>query len=226
MPSIVDPPSETQTETRERPAECPECDGSGLYPNTVPGVGVEWVGCPACEWCGHPDGQHENGCRLGVGPDEIGEVDAAITTVLHERLASWFGDDRQAFLAADLVPVVERIVGEFRRNTIDMARKAAIAETERDDALAEVERLRDMLAEIQAIFDLQCPPMLPDRYVDHGAWMAHSWWNTVLGNILKREALLGKLTPVSTSDVCDHEWLDRPESDTRECLICGTEVAG
>ncbi len=25
---------------------------------------------------------------------------------------------------------------------------------------------------------------------------------------------------------CDHEWLDRPESDTRECLICGTEVAG
>lgn len=25
---------------------------------------------------------------------------------------------------------------------------------------------------------------------------------------------------------CDHHWLDRPESDTRECLICGTEVAG
>lgn len=24
----------------------------------------------------------------------------------------------------------------------------------------------------------------------------------------------------------EHEWLDRPESDTRECLICGTEVAG
>lgn len=23
-----------------------------------------------------------------------------------------------------------------------------------------------------------------------------------------------------------HEWLDRPESDTRECLICGTEVGG
>lgn len=25
---------------------------------------------------------------------------------------------------------------------------------------------------------------------------------------------------------CGHQWLDRPESDTRECLICGTEVAG
>jgi hypothetical protein len=24
----------------------------------------------------------------------------------------------------------------------------------------------------------------------------------------------------------EHQWLDRPESDTRECLICGTEVAG
>ncbi len=25
-------------------------------------------------------------------------------------------------------------------------------------------------------------------------------------------------------DDCYHEWLDRPESSTRECLICGTEV--
>lgn len=25
---------------------------------------------------------------------------------------------------------------------------------------------------------------------------------------------------------CDHEWLDRPESDTRECLVCGLEVTG
>ena len=24
----------------------------------------------------------------------------------------------------------------------------------------------------------------------------------------------------------DHHWLDRPESDTRECLICGVEEAG
>jgi len=25
---------------------------------------------------------------------------------------------------------------------------------------------------------------------------------------------------------CAHDWLDRPESDTRECLICGLEVTG
>lgn len=24
-------------------------------------------------------------------------------------------------------------------------------------------------------------------------------------------------------DWCDHDWLDRPESDTAECLICGEE---
>jgi hypothetical protein len=24
-------------------------------------------------------------------------------------------------------------------------------------------------------------------------------------------------------EACEHEWLDRPESDTRECLICGRE---
>lgn len=28
------------------------------------------------------------------------------------------------------------------------------------------------------------------------------------------------------TDECPHEWLDRPESDTRECLICGAEALG
>jgi hypothetical protein len=27
-------------------------------------------------------------------------------------------------------------------------------------------------------------------------------------------------------DTCAHEWLDRPESDSRECLVCGEEVFG
>lgn len=53
-------------------------------------------------------------------------------------------------------------------------------------AEAEVERLRAVLAEVRRAFDLQCPPMSTDKYVDCGAWMAHSWWNTVLGNILSR----------------------------------------
>lgn len=27
-------------------------------------------------------------------------------------------------------------------------------------------------------------------------------------------------------DECQHDWLDRPESDTHECLICGEERSG
>lgn len=25
---------------------------------------------------------------------------------------------------------------------------------------------------------------------------------------------------------CGHDWLDRPESDTSECLVCGLEISG
>lgn len=32
--------------------------------------------------------------------------------------------------------------------------------------------------------------------------------------------------PECTGLCGEHHWLDRPESDTRECLICGTEAAG
>lgn len=122
--------------------KCTACDGSGLHPNEVPGVGTEWVGCPdcpdKCEWCGQSDDKHENGCRFGLGPDEPDAFDSLpIAALLHARLASWFGDDRQSFLAADLVPVVAQIVAEFQCNAVDMARKAYIAEAERDAALAD-----------------------------------------------------------------------------------------
>ena len=111
-------------------------------------------------------------------------------------------------------------VSEFQWNALEMARKADIAERRAEDAETEVERLRAVLAEVRRVFDLQCPPMLPDAYVDGGAWMAHSWWNTVLGHVLNRtdrEHLVGEMGE------CQHEWLDRPESDTRECLICGVD---
>lgn len=28
------------------------------------------------------------------------------------------------------------------------------------------------------------------------------------------------------AEPCQHEWLDRPESDSRECLMCGSEAFG
>jgi hypothetical protein len=154
---------------------------------------------------------------------------------------------------------------------VSRERDALAAENER--LHQEIERLADLAAErraekleavicqVKKVFDLQCPPMLPEKYVDRGAWMAHSWWNTVLGSILRRteratpevpcpvcggsmrfcECMDDPFTtvpdsddaaicdcgePVGLSRSCDHEWLDRPESDTRECLTCGTEVAG
>jgi hypothetical protein len=87
-----------------------------------------------------------------------------------------------------------------KRNDLEMARKAAIAEAERDAALAEVERLRDQVAEAE--FHIRQITESRDR--------------------AERQA---------ESDQCaglcgEHHWLDRTESDTRECLICGAEVTG
>ena len=45
------------------------------------------------------------------------------------------------------------------------------------------------------------------------------------GKRLAFYAMLGS-TLAEATRVCDHEWLDRPESDSRECLICGDEVFG
>lgn len=138
---------------------------------------------------------------------------------LHARLAAWFGGSPETPVGRHLAPVIDRIKSEAcTLAALEMARKAAIAEERAEGAEAELERLRSALTEVRRVFDLQCPPMPVEKYVDRGAWMAHSWWNTVLGGILRRFDC--------ESDECNHDWLDRPESDARECLICGIEVAG
>lgn len=71
--------------------------------------------------------------------------------------------------------------------SVENARRAEQAERRAEAAEVEVERLLDVLAEVRRVFDLQCPPMSAGNYADRGAWMAHSWWNTVLGGILNRE---------------------------------------
>lgn len=164
----------------------------------------------------------------------------------------------------DVLTGVANQVAEHQRNALEMSRKAEQAERRAEGVEAEVERLRDVLAEVRRVFDLQCPPMPAEKYVDRGAWMAHSWWNTALGLILNLgevgtgagDGATGQVTGAAwvnrstdcpeapaqahllgpdgftrlageCSGLCgEHHWLDRPESDTRECLICGTEVAG
>jgi hypothetical protein len=112
MVSIVPPSPDAQGDA----AHFPEC------------------GClPPYADCTHPP------CDCWVCCDD--EPDALdslpLAALLHSRLASWFGDDRQSFLVADLVPVVAQIVAEFQHNAVEMARKATIAEAERDAALAD-----------------------------------------------------------------------------------------
>lgn len=139
---------------------------------------------------------------------------AAERADIHARLASWFGKDQQAFLVSHLAPTIERIVGtrvaEFQHNAVEMARKADIAETERDSALAAAASVQDRIARAEHLIDSW----------EHDA-PDHS--NPVFIGRL-RETLRRDPAPVRLrEDECDHEWLDRPESDTRECLVCGTE---
>ena len=43
------------------------------------------------------------------------------------------------------------------------------------------------------------------------------------GDYFQGGCCCGRLKPTRA---CPHEWLDRPESDTHECLICGEERNG
>lgn len=112
MVTIVPPPPNAQGDAAHRP----EC------------------GClPPYADCSHPPCD----CWVCV-EDEPDALDSPpIAALLHARLASWFGDDRQSFLVSDLIPVVTQIVAEFQHNSVEMARKADIAEAERDSALAD-----------------------------------------------------------------------------------------
>lgn len=51
-------------------------------------------------------------------------------------------------------------------------------------AEAEIERLRAQIRAVRRVYDLQCPVRPKSDYVDAGAWMAHRWWQTVLGAAL------------------------------------------
>jgi hypothetical protein len=140
-----------------------------------------------------------------------------MAALLHSRLASWFGDDRQSFLVADLVPVVTQIVAEYQYAAVEMARKADIAESRAEEAEYHAEQLRD--ARDSAERRIERVERLLDGWVQDGPD------DPAIHLLIRRvrEALdVGK----HSGNECDHDWLDRPESDTRECLICGIEVNG
>jgi hypothetical protein len=152
------------------------------------------------------------------GPDALDSLPLAV--LLHSRLASWFGDDRQSFLVADLVPVVTQIIAEYQHAALEMARKADIAESRAEEAEYHVEQLRDARDSAERRLERA------ERLIDSWEHDAPDHSNPVFIGRL-RECL--RRAPASVrlrGEGCDHDWLDRPESDTRECLLCGAEVAG
>lgn len=90
-------------------------------------------------------------------------------------------------------------------HALQMAQKAEQAERRAEDAEAEVERLRSLLAKVRRVFDLQCPPLLPAKYDSQGAWMAHTWWDRVLGAVLREV------------DAC--EWCGRSDGHANGCRL-------
>ena len=58
------------------------------------------------------------------------------------------------------------------------------------------------------------------------AWGGDSQWLTTGTRVAEVVACVLREWAADLEGECSHEWLDRPESDTRQCLICETEVAG
>lgn len=142
--------------------------------------------------------------------------------MLRGRLVEWFGDDRQAFLVSHLASMVEHITVA---RTLEMSRKAEQAERRAEDAEAELERLKaaaDLVGHQAACLVDPCDCWMSDlaplleyerpqwvKVADSEQGPEGDTWQVALYE--------------ERPGPCDHQWLDRPESDTRECLVCGTE---
>lgn len=146
------------------------------------------------------------------------------------EVGAWveFGDDGQ--------PLPDPQIAEFQHNALEMAQKADAAERRAEEAEYHVEQLRDALdsaerigeraAELATERDAALARIArAERLIDSWERDAPDHSNPVFIGRL-RECLRRDPAPVRLRSDCDHDWLDRPESDTRECLICGTEVAG
>lgn len=153
-------------------------------------------------------------------------------SLLAKPLVSWFGDERQSFLVTQIAPTVERIlaarVAEFQWNALEMARKADQAERRAEGAEAELERLKaaaDLVGHQAACLvdpcDCWMSDLAPLLEYERPQWVKVAE---------SEQGPEGDTWQVALYDEqpgpCDHEWLDRPESDTRECLICGMEATG
>lgn len=109
-------------------------------------------------------------------------------------------------------------LAEAQWNALEMARKADLAERRAEEAEYHVEQLRD--ARDAAERKVERAERLLDGWEHDGP--ADPAMHLLIQRV--REALNG--ADMCLNEPCEHQWLDRPESDTRECLICGEEVSG
>lgn len=106
-------------------------------------------------------------------------------------------------------------------DALEMARKAYQAERRAEEAEFHVEQLRDARDSAERRIERA------ERLIDSWERDAPDHSNPVFIGRL-RECLQRDSVPVRLrgAEACEHHWLDRPESDSRECLICGVEVFG
>lgn len=191
---------------------------------------------------------------------------------LHERLVSWFGDDRQAFLVSHLAPVFDRIkadgyiaglaagvevrASEFQEAALEMARKADAAERRAEDTEAAFEQLRSAadkvghqaacpvnpcdcwMRDLAPLLDYERPQWAKVAEVEQGK--GGDTWTVAVFKEQPREHVSDcacwppfdscshPAHPPCACDgcigaECDHQWIDRPESDTVVCDLCGAE---
>lgn len=172
---------------------------------------------------------------------------------LHARLVSWFGDDRQAFLVSHLAPVVDRIKSEaYAAGALEMARKAEQAERRAEDTEVAFERLRSAADKVghQAVCPVivcdcwmrDLAPLLdggddsarcPDCAAEWGRPMREGCRRPWHHADERKWEQVAETTQGSGDDAwvvavfeergCGHQWIDRPESDTAVCDLCGEE---
>lgn len=141
-----------------------------------------------------------------------------------------YGDDGQPLhnpairhhheqMAEAVVDLIDARVAAYQHNALEMARKADAAERRAEEAEFHVEQLIDARDRAERRNERA------EALIDSWERDAPDHSNPVFIGRL-REVLRRDPAPVRLRDECAHEWLDRPESDTRECLICGTEVSG
>lgn len=171
----------------------------------------------SCDWCGLSNDTHANGCRLGLGPDERG---AHRTDC---NCAPPYADCRHP--PCDCTECVYDCSGPcgYGLTEADKADLLKVARPPRRPVGPYSDQaVRSVTAEHYFVVS-------PTAYGQESCacgWYRDGWDAPSFEVHLAFRLGLPLPEPECPSLCGDHHWLDRPESDTHECLICGVEGSG